>query len=149
MKKLTQQKKLKIELFVIIAFGIVFIALGLGLLFGLYRPFVPWQKFKCTIADGTLEFVEGVANCLYRYTLNGVDYEIIIKNYSSGHGGGSAIWHVENIYVNKNNPYDVKAGTYGVDFLITTLVFIIAGIGIIIFAFCNYSNKQKKRKRKR
>lgn len=148
MKKLTQQKKLKIELFIIIAFGIVFIALGLGLLFGLYRPFVPWQKFKCTTADGTLEYVEGQFNCLYRYNLNGIDYEIIIKNYATGHINARQ-GDIENIYVNKNNPYDVKAGTYGVDFLIIMLVFIVAGIGVVFFAFCNYFNKQKKRKRKR
>ena len=148
-KAYSYSKKLKIELFVILAFGIFFIALGLGLLFGLYRPFVPWQKFNCTFEAGTLEFVEGAFNCLYRYKINGVGYEVIVKNYAVGPAGGGALRHVENIYVNKNNPYDVKVGTYGTDFLIALLIFIIAGIGAVVFAFYNYYSKQKKRKRRR
>ena len=149
-KVYSYSRKLKIELLVILAFGFFFVALGLGLLFGLYRPFVPWQKFTCTEAAGTLEFVYGrQSKCLYRYAINGVDYEVIIENYSVGHGGSTHQWYIENIYANKNDPYDVKAGTYGTEFLIILLFFIIAGIGMMFFAFYNYFNKQKKRKSKR
>ncbi len=145
MKKVVRSNnKLKIEFVIILAFGVFFIILGLGLLFGLYRPFVPWQKFKCTEAAGTLEFVSGDFNCLYRYTINEQNYEVIIKNYSTGHGGSTHQWYIENIYVNKNNHYDVKVGTYGTEFLILLICFILVGIGGITFAVWNYFNKQKK-----
>lgn len=138
------KKKLIIEFTVILACGIFCLALGLGLLFGLYRPFVPWQKIKCTEADGTLEFLEGDFNTLYRYVIDGKEYEVVIKNYSTGHGGSSKQSYIENIYVNKNNPNDVKAGTYGIEFLLILLFFIIVGMGMVPFAFWTYFNKYKK-----
>lgn len=138
------KKKLIIEFTVILACGIFCLALGLGLLFGLYRPFVPWQKIKCTEADGTLEFLEGDFNTLYRYVIDGKEYEVQVKNYATGGGGGTAVWEVEKIYVNQNNPYDVKISVYGEFFLVMTLLFVIAGIGIVLFAFWTYFNKYKK-----
>lgn len=141
--KSSDKKKLIIEFTVILVCGIFCLGLGLGLLFGLYRPFVPWQKFRCTFEDGTLEFLEGDFNTLYRYVIDGKEYEIVIKNYSTGHGGSSKQSYIENIYVNKNNPNDVKAGAYGTEFLLILLLFVIAGIGMVSFAFWTYKKNKR------
>ncbi len=145
--KSSDKKKLIIEFTVILVCGIFCLGLGLGLLFGLYRPFVPWQKFRCTFEEGTLEFLEGDFNTLYRYVIDGQEYEVKVKNFATGGGGGTAVWEVEKIYVNKNNPYDVKLGVYGEFFLVMTLLFVIAGIGMVSFDVRTYYKKREKNKK--
>lgn len=91
-------KKTKIEFAVILALGVFFIAVGLGLLFGLYRPFVPWQKY-----EGVDYIRLGDFDCLYRFTVDGQLFEVIAKNYAFGSYGGAVLGSKNHLYKQKQS----------------------------------------------
>lgn len=149
-KKIKYNKKIKTSLVATILCGLLFFSLGTGLLFGLYRPFVPWQKFECSFEDGTIEKLDDNNTFLYRYEVDGVLYEKVFNfvNYGKSHAGNiNDSW--QYIYVNSDNPYDVKRGVFNSEFLGFVIFFMVAGVGIIGIAIYNYKSIIKKQKRKK
>ena len=149
-----------IEFIIVLVCGVFCLSVSLGLIFGVYRPFVPWQKITCRwaydgeIGGNTVERKDGNGmTYIYRFTLDDEYYEVPLKVYNHAHGNMNTR-HI--VFVNRNNPYDAKAGHYGTLFLVTLLIFGACGAGTVAFACINYmaktggksKNKREKAKEK-
>lgn len=126
------------------AWGIMLIGLALFIAFSLffiffYRPFVPWKKIVCSKEDGTYIYNESIQEVQYFYEIDGIAYS---KSFSRRTASNQS-WPFEDvpytIYVNLNNPTDVKPGNRGGSFLIfVNWMFIVMGgymIGLSIYKF--------------
>ncbi len=143
--KINKQKR---DFIVALICIILLIIIG-SVLFGLYRPFTKWVKIECSEENGTLVRLEENNTFLYRYEIDGNSYEKIYRfvnvgpTYSSSGNDGS--WKV--IYVNANNPQDVKRGVFGNwIFLFVSVIFIVAGVILAVFIPINYVNKNRTKK---
>ena len=121
-----------------------------SVLFGLYRPFTKWVKIECSEENGTLVRLEENNTFLYRYEIDGKSYEKIYKfvnvgpTYSSSGNDGS--WKV--IYVNANNPQDVKRGVFGNwIILFVSILFIVIGVLSVVVISINYAIKNRTNKK--
>lgn len=123
------------------AWGTMLIGLALFIAFSLffiffYRPFVPWKKIVCekeirpniTENAGTCIFDEDIKEVTYFYEFNGIKYKKVFDMRTIPYQK----WPFEDvpytIYVNLNNPTDVKPGNRGGGFFIfVNWMFIIVG----------------------
>lgn len=145
-------KKPVVEMMIIMACGIFLISISLGLIFGIYRPFVPWVKITCDwFYEGDDKGVNTVerenGKYVYRFTLDGTYYEVPLKIYNSNHGNANTYRHI--VYVNRNNPYEAKAGYYGTLFLVILCILLTGGLGMAAFSIINYVGKTEKKTNKK
>lgn len=138
-------KNTKAEIPILISIGIILFTISTILLLFVYRPFVPWKKFVCSEEDGTLIFLDykdGALHTKYVYVINNVQYEKILKVYANRK---TKSFRARTIYVNKNNPNDVKAGTGGGLVLWVIIIpFMLAGSYFIFYSIKLIICKRKK-----
>lgn len=131
--------KTKKEATFLIITGLVFFVGFLLFFIFFYRPFVPWKKIVCSKEDGTYIYNESIQEVQYFYEIDGIAYS---KSFSRRTASNQS-WPFEDvpytIYVNLNNPTDVKPGNRGGGFFIfVNWMFIVMGgymTGLSIYKF--------------
>ncbi|MDR1093016.1 MAG: DUF3592 domain-containing protein [Clostridiales bacterium] len=136
-----KHKNIKKEFTACLLIGLICIIAAAVCLFVLYRPFVKWEKFVCSEKDGT--FIANANNSTivtYTYEIDGERYEKTLRNINTSLRAGTTRF---TIYVNTDNPNDVKRGNLGGWGMLGFILFWAAtGVLMIGFGF-----HQKKRAR--